>query len=63
IIAAALTIDKSKSKSSHCSKQICFRCGETGHFKDSCQKPMWCNKCNLNSHATEACKKSRNLRR
>ncbi|TRZ06066.1 hypothetical protein HGM15179_021043 [Zosterops borbonicus] len=39
---------------------ICFRCGQTGHFKQVCQKTVWCHKCNLDTHATEVCRKSGN---
>ncbi|TRZ09375.1 hypothetical protein HGM15179_017732 [Zosterops borbonicus] len=63
ILAAALTKGKSKKKFSHHnkpSKVTCFRCGESSHVKQSCQKPMWCKTCNADSHATEACKNSRN---
>ncbi|TRZ09402.1 hypothetical protein HGM15179_017705 [Zosterops borbonicus] len=41
----------------------CFRCGETGHFKQACQKTVWCHKCNLDTHATEVCHKLGNFKR
>ncbi|TRZ08789.1 hypothetical protein HGM15179_018316 [Zosterops borbonicus] len=42
---------------------ICFRCGETGHFKQACQRTVWCHKYNLDTHATEACRKLGNIKR
>ncbi|TRZ07395.1 hypothetical protein HGM15179_019714 [Zosterops borbonicus] len=63
ILVAALTKGKSKNKSSSRNKPhnlTCFWCGESGHVKQSCQKPVWCQRCNTDSHATEACKKSGN---
>ncbi|TRZ06446.1 hypothetical protein HGM15179_020659 [Zosterops borbonicus] len=60
ILAAALTKGKSKNKSSRRNKPhnvTCFWCGDSGHVKQSCQKPVWCQRCNVDNHATKACKK------
>ncbi|XP_063997950.1 uncharacterized protein LOC135174557 [Pogoniulus pusillus] len=42
----------------------CFRCGLTGHPRDNCpQAAVWCDHCQLDSHATAACKRSGNYQR
>ncbi|NXK43742.1 GAK19 protein, partial [Piprites chloris] len=38
-------------------KQRCYRCGFTGHFRKDCQATgVWCNNCKQNSHNTAACR-------
>ena len=35
----------------------CFRCGEQGHIRTSCEAPsVYCNHCRTANHSTKACK-------
>ena len=38
-------------------ERMCWRCGETGHSKRSCNRQVSCTFCQAYSHATKACKK------
>ena len=33
----------------------CYRCAETGHFKEQCTKSVYCDFCRRNTHSNEAC--------
>ncbi|NWY58708.1 ZCHC3 protein, partial [Chionis minor] len=68
LIAAALKETKGQresrtSKTGNKTMGPCYQCGEAGHLRRNCQKAVWCHKCNMDSHATMACKKSGNFKK
>ncbi|XP_063997002.1 uncharacterized protein LOC135173787 [Pogoniulus pusillus] len=65
VMAALRSADaRNRGRRNNNPRNPCFRCGLTGHARDDCpQAAVWCDHCQLDSHATAACKRSGNYQR
>ena len=48
-------IKQSKNVNTTDTAQVCWRCGEPGHKKRDCRKPLFCGKCRKEGHVPALC--------
>ncbi|POI31223.1 hypothetical protein CIB84_005025 [Bambusicola thoracicus] len=58
LLAAAVA--RIGGKDGGCNPGICFRCGQKGHYRRACRAKVWCERCQRGTHATTACKMTKN---
>ncbi|RMC11263.1 hypothetical protein DUI87_11381 [Hirundo rustica rustica] len=65
LTAAALKAGQRHSTTVHPKKRqggitgVCHRCGQSGHLVMNCNQTVRCDKCQVDNHATVACRRSR----